>query len=202
MIIIGIAGGSGSGKTTVVKKITENLFPKGSVAIVSQDAYYKDTGYFTPEQIKQHNFDHPDAIEFDLLVKHLDELRAGKSIEMPHYEYITTSRLKETTTISPQKVIIVEGILIFTQPEILKRLDIKVFVDAEADDRVMRIMRRDTQERGRTFPEAMEHYEKKVKLMHAQFIEPSKRFANIIIPEGGQNQVAIDILGEYIQSCL
>jgi uridine kinase len=201
MIIIGIAGGSGSGKTTVVKKITKK-FPKGSVAVVSQDSYYRDTGHFTPDDIKKHNFDHPDAIEFDLLVSHLDELRAGKSFEMPHYEYITTSRLKETTTIHPQKVIIVEGILIFTQPEILKRLDIKVFVDAEADDRVMRIMRRDTEERGRTFPDAMEHYEKKVKLMHAQFIEPSKRFADIIIPEGGQNQVAIDILGEYVQSCL
>jgi len=201
MIIIGIAGGSGSGKTTVVKKITKK-FPKGSVVVVSQDAYYKHTGYFTPEQIKQHNVDHPDAIEFDLLVEHLDELKSGKSIEMPHYDYVTTSRLEETTTIHPQKVIIVEGILIFTQPEILKRLDIKVFVDAEADDRVMRIMRRDTQERGRTFPEAMEHYEKKVKLMHAQFIEPSKRFADIIIPEGGQNHVAIDILGQYVQSCL
>jgi uridine kinase len=201
MIIIGIAGGSGSGKTTVVKKIMKK-FPKGSVAIVSQDAYYKDTGYLTPEQILQHNFDHPDAIEFSLLVKHLDELKAGNSIEMPHYDYVTTSSQKETTTIHPQKVMIVEGILIFTQPEILKRLDIKVFVDAEADDRVMRIMRRDTQERGRTFPEAMEHYEKKVKLMHAQFIEPSKRFADIIIPEGGQNRVAIDILGQYVQSCL
>jgi uridine kinase len=201
MIIIGIAGGSGSGKTTVVKKIMKK-FPKGSVAVISQDAYYKHTGHFTPEQIKHHNFDHPDAIEFELLVKHLDDLRAGKSIEIPHYDYITTSRLKETTIIYPHNVIIVEGILIFTQPEILKRLDIKVFVDAEADDRVMRIMRRDTQERGRTFPEAMEHYEKKVKLMHAQFIEPSKRFADIIIPEGGQNLVAIDILGQYVQSCL
>jgi len=201
MIIIGIAGGSGSGKTTVVKKIIKK-FPKGSVAIVSQDAYYKDTSHLTPEQIKFHNFDHPDAIEFDLLVKHLDELKAENPIEMPHYDYVTTSRLKEVTIIHPQKVIIVEGILIFTQPEILKRLDIKVFVDAEADDRVMRIMRRDTQERGRTFPEAMEHYEKKVKLMHAQFIEPSKRFADIIIPEGGQNHVAIDILGQYVQSCL
>jgi uridine kinase len=201
MIIIGIAGGSGSGKTTVVKKIMKK-FPKGSVAVVSQDAYYKDTGYFTPEQIKQHNFDHPDAIEFDLLVKHLDDLKAGKSIEMPHYDYVTTGRQKETTTIYPQNVIIVEGILIFTQPEVLKRLNIKVFVDAEADDRVMRIMRRDTQERGRTFPDAMEHYEKKVKLMHTQFIEPTKRFADIIIPEGGQNHVAIDILGQYVKSCL
>ena len=200
MIIIGIAGGSGSGKTTVVKKIMKK-FPKGSVVIVSQDAYYKDTSYFTPEDIKKHNFDHPDAIEFDLLVKHLDELRAGRSIEMPHYDYVTTSRQKKTTTVRPEKVVILEGILIFTQPEILKRLDIKVFVDAEADDRVMRIMRRDTKERGRTFPEAMEHYEKKVKLMHAQFIEPSKRFADIIVPEGGQNHVAIDILSQYIQSC-
>src|SRR5215469_3522106 len=118
MIIIGIAGGSGSGKTTVVKKIMKK-FPKGSVAIVSQDAYYKDTGHFTPEQIKHHNFDHPNAIEFELLVKHLDELKEEKSIEMPHYDYVTTSRQKETTTIHPQKVIIVEGILIFTQPEIL-----------------------------------------------------------------------------------
>jgi uridine kinase len=121
---------------------------------------------------------------------------------MPHYDYVTTSRLKETTIIRPQNVIIIEGILIFTQPEVLKRLDIKVFVDAEADDRVMRIMRRDTQERGRTYPEAMDHYERKVKLMHAQFIEPSKRFADIIIPEGGQNHVAIDILSQYVQSCL
>ncbi|MDR0438347.1 MAG: uridine kinase [Bacteroidales bacterium] len=201
MIIIGIAGGSGSGKTTVVKKIM-NKFPRGSVSIVSQDAYYKDTSHLTPDQIKHHNFDHPDAIEFDLLVKHLDELKAGHCIEMPHYDYVTTSRLKATTTICSQNVIIVEGILIFTQPEVLKRLDIKIFVDAEADDRVMRIMRRDTQERGRSYIEAMEHYEQKVKLMHSQFIEPSKRFADIIIPEGGQNHVAIDILGQYVQSCL
>ncbi|MDR2907614.1 MAG: uridine kinase [Bacteroidales bacterium] len=201
MIIIGIAGGSGSGKTTVVKKIMKK-FPKGSVSIIPQDAYYKDTGYLTPEQIKIHNFDHPDSIEFDLLVKHLDDLKMRKAIEMPHYDYVTSSRLKETTTIYPHNVVILEGILIFTQPEILKRLDIKVFVDAEADDRVMRIMRRDVQERGRSFPEAMEHYEKRVKLMHTQFIEPSKRFADIIIPQGGQNQIAIDILGQYMQSCL
>jgi len=198
MLIIGIAGGSGSGKTTVVKKIIKSL-PKDSVSIISQDSYYKDNGHKTAEEREKINFDHPSSIEFNLLIKHLEMLKEGNSIEMPIYSYLTCARAKETITIIPKKVIIVEGILILTSPRMRDRMDIKIFVDADADDRLMRIIWRDLEERGRSFQQVLEHYEKYVKPMHLQFIEPTKRYADIIVPQGGKNQIAIDILSSRIK---
>jgi len=198
MLIIGIAGGSGSGKTTVVKKIIKSL-PKDSVSIISQDSYYKDNGHKSPEERAKINFDHPSSIEFNLLIKHLDMLKEGNSVHMPIYSYLTCGRSKETIPIIPKKVIIVEGILILSSPRMRDRMDIKVFVDADGDDRLMRIIWRDLEERGRSFQQVLEHYDKYVKPMHLQFIEPTKRYADIIVPQGGKNQVAIDILSSRIK---
>jgi len=201
MLIIGIAGGSGSGKTTVVKKLTKSL-PPGSVSIIFQDAYYKDNGHLSPEEKRKINFDHPSSIEFNLLVDHLDRLKQGETIGMPIYSYVTCARAKETTPVKPTKVIIVDGILIFTNPRLRKKLDIKVFVDADADDRLMRIIWRDIEERGRNFKQVLDHYAAFVKPMHLLFIEPNKRYADIIIPQGGKNQIAIDILKSRVKEKL
>ncbi|MBR5663780.1 MAG: uridine kinase [Bacteroidales bacterium] len=198
MLLIGIAGGSGSGKTTVVKKLIEAL-PEDSISVVSQDAYYWDNGSLSPEAKKEINFDHPDAIEWDLLVKHLDMLKRGETIPMPIYTYVTCARSKEVIPVKPTEVVIVEGILIMTCPELVKRLDIKIFVDTDGDDRLMRIIKRDIEERGRTVSDVLRHYETFVKPMHNQFIEPTKRLADIIIPQGGSNQVAIDIMASRIR---
>ena len=198
MLIIGIAGGSGSGKTTVVKKIIKNL-PKDSVSVISQDSYYKDNGHKSAEERAKINFDHPSSIEFNLLIKHLEMLREGNAIEMPIYSYLSCARSKETITVIPKKVIIVEGILILSTPRMRDRMDIKVFVDADGDDRLMRIIWRDLEERGRSFQQVLDHYDKYVKPMHLQFIEPTKRYADIIVPQGGKNQVAIDILSSRIK---
>jgi uridine kinase len=201
MVIIGISGGSGSGKTTVVNKIIESL-PKKSVAVISQDAYYRDSGHLSMEDRKKINFDHPSSIEFSLLVDHIDQLKEGKTIGMPIYSYLTCTRAEETHPIEPKKVIIVEGILILTNPRLRKRLDIKTYVDADADDRLMRIIWRDIEERGRSFKEVLDHYETFVRPMHLLFIEPNKRYADIIIPQGGKNQIAIDILTASIKEKL
>ena len=199
MLIIGIAGGSGSGKSTVVKQVIKHL-PKDAVTIIPQDAYYKDNGHKSAEDRAKINFDHPSSIEWNLLIRHLEILKSGTSIEMPLYSYVTCARSKETVTVNPSKVIIVEGILILSNPRLRKKLDIKVFVDADGDDRLMRIIWRDIEERGRSFQQVLEHYENFVKPMHLQFIEPTKRYADIIVPQGGQNKVAIDILSSRIKS--
>ncbi|MDY0104514.1 MAG: uridine kinase [Lentimicrobium sp.] len=198
MLIIGIAGGSGCGKSTVVKQIIKKL-PKDSVTVIPQDSYYKDNGHLSPEERAKINFDHPSSIEFNLLVKHLDMLKEGETIGMPIYSYLTCARAKETIPVVPREVVIVEGILIMSNPRVRDRMDIKVFVDAEPDDRLMRIIRRDIEERGRSFVQVLDHYEKFVKPMHLQFIEPSKRYADIIVPQGGANHVAIDILTSRIK---
>ena len=201
MLVIGIAGGSGSGKTTVVKAITKQL--SGRVVVIPQDSYYKDSSHLSPEERQKINFDHPEAIDFELLSRHLKELKEGRTIEQPVYSYITCSRSKtETVTVEPAEVIIVEGILIFTCKDLLKQMDIKIFVDADDDDRLMRIIMRDIAERGRTVDTAIEHYCDTVKPMHLQFIEPSKRYADIIIPQGGHNKVAIDIIAATIDKAL
>lgn len=197
MLIIGIAGGSGSGKTTVVREIMSRL-PVASVSLIPQDAYYWDNGNLSPEEKKLINFDHPNSIEWNLLVEHLDALRRNEAIQMPQYSYVSCARSTETIHIEPRQVIIVEGILIFTNPELMKRLDIKVFVDAESDERLMRIIRRDTVERGRDCMQVLQHYSRWVKTMHEQFIEPTKRFADIIVPQGGENKVAIEIMASRI----
>jgi uridine kinase len=198
MLIIGIAGGSGCGKSTVVKQIIKKL-PKDSVTVIPQDSYYKDNGHLSPEERAKINFDHPSSIEFNLLIKHLDMLKEGETIGMPIYSYLTCARAKETIPVLPREVIIVEGILIMSNPRLRERMDIKVFVDADADDRLMRIIRRDIEERGRSFSQVLDHYEKYVKPMHLQFIEPTKRYADIIVPQGGANHVAIDILSSRIK---
>ena len=197
MLLIGIAGGSGSGKTTVVRKLVEAL-PGDSVSVLSQDAYYWDNGHLSPEEKKEINFDHPDAIEWELLVKHLDMLKQGDTIDMPIYTYVTCARSNEVVPVKPAEVVIVEGILIFTCPELVKRLDIKIFVDADGDDRLMRIIGRDINERGRDVNDVLRHYETFVKPMHQQFIEPTKRLADVILP-GGLNRVAIDIMASRIR---
>jgi uridine kinase len=201
MLIIGIAGGSGSGKSTVVRQIIKRL-PKDSVTTIPQDAYYKDNGHLKPEDRAKINFDHPSSIEFNLLIKHLDQIKSGHPIEMPIYSYLTCARAKETDTVVPKQVIIVEGILILANPRMRDRFDIKAFVDADSDDRLIRIIRRDIQERGRSYQQVLEHYEQFVKPMHLQFIEPTKRYADIIVPQGGKNVVAVDILASRIKAHL
>ena len=201
MMIIGIAGGSGSGKTTVVKAITEQL--KEKVTVIPQDAYYKDLSHFTAQQKRDHNFDHPDSIDFDLLCSQLEDLKQGRSIQQPIYSYITCGRLKdETVTVEPAEVIIVEGILIFPCEKLREQMDIKLFVDADDDDRLMRVMARDIVERGKNVEWVIERYTKTVKPMYLQFIEPSKRYADIIIPQGGHNKVAIDVISATIEKAL
>lgn len=201
MLIIGIAGGSGSGKTTVVKAITEQL--KEQVVVIPQDAYYKDLSHCTAQEKRDHNFDHPDSIDFDLLCKHLQDLKEGKSVDQPVYSYITCSRsTDETVKVNPADVIIVEGILIFTCHKLREQMDIKLFVDADDDDRLMRVMSRDILERGKTVDWVIERYSRTVKPMYLQFIEPSKRYADVIIPQGGHNKVAIDIISATIEKSL
>ena len=201
MLIIGIAGGSGSGKTTVVKAITEQL--KEKVVVIPQDSYYKDSSHLPLEERQKVNFDHPDSIDFALLRQQIQELREGKTIEQPVYSYLTCSRSKtETVTVKPAEVIIIEGILIFTCPELRKLMDIKLFVDADDDDRLMRVMARDIIERGKTVETVIDRYSKTVKPMFLQFIEPSKRYADIIIPQGGHNKVAIDVISATIEKYL
>ena len=201
MLVIGIAGGSGSGKTTVVNAITSKL--KEKVVVIPQDSYYKDSSHLPIEERHKINYDHPDAIDWDLLCRQLKELKEGKTIEQPVYSYISCSRSKtETVTVAPAEVIIVEGILIFTCKELVDQMNIKIFVDADDDDRLMRIIVRDNLERGRDVTAVVNHYTETVKPMHLQFIEPSKRYADIIIPQGGHNKVAIKIIANTIEKAL
>ncbi len=201
MLIIGIAGGTGSGKTTVVNKIIESL-PRKDVVLIPQDSYYRDNSHLTPEEQQEINFDHPRALEFSLLIKHVKMLKEGKSINQPVYSYLTCSRSEETLPVNPGNVVIVEGILILTSRLLRELMDIKVFVDADADDRLSRVIFRDITERGRSVTKVLERYEKTVKPMHLQFIEPTKRYADIIIPQGGDNKVGIRILTEIVRSNL
>lgn len=201
MLIIGIAGGSGSGKTTVARQITEKMH--NHVVVISQDSYYKDQSHLLLEERQALNFDHPNAIDWELLVSNLRALKSGKEVEQPVYSYITCSRsTTETVHISPAPIIIVEGILIFNCKELVDELDIKVFVDADDDDRLMRVMERDISERGKDVHWVIERYSRTVKPMYLQFIEPSKRYADIIIPQGGHNKVAIDMLTATVEKYL
>jgi uridine kinase len=201
MIIIGIAGGTGSGKTTVVRKIIEQL-PQNEVAVISQDSYYRDSSHIPMEQRKEINFDHPDSIEFSLLTKHLAELKEGKPIEEPVYSYLTCTRQEATRTIHPKSVLIVEGILVLSNASLRKMMDIKAFVDCDSDLRLSRVIQRDIIERGRNVQEVLTRYEETVRPSHLQFIEPTKRFADIIIPQGGNNTVAINIFTNFIKQNL
>ena len=201
MLIIGIAGGTGSGKTTVVNKIINSL-PQGEVAVLPQDSYYKDSSHVPVEERSKINFDEPAAIEWTLLVRHLRELKEGKTIEMPTYSYLTCTRQPETITVEPREVVIVEGILVLTDPTLRSMLDVKVFVDAEADERLIRVIARDCVERGRTPQMVLNRYQDVLKPMHEMYIEPSKKTADLIVPQGGSNVVAIQLLTDYIESRL
>jgi uridine kinase len=201
MLIVGIAGGTGSGKTTVVNKLVKEL-PDGEVIVIPQDAYYKDNGHIPPEERQKINFDHPDSLEFTLLIRHLKELREGHNVEMPVYSYLTCLRSAETITVKPAKVILVEGILILTDPDLRNMLDIKVYVDADADDRLGRVILRDIVERGRSVLMVLQRYHDTVKPSHLQFIEPSKRYADIIIPGGGENDVGIRVIISLLEKQL
>lgn len=200
-IMIGVTGGTGSGKTTVVKKIIGNL-PEDTVIVIPQDSYYKDMSNLSWEDRKRVNYDHPFAFDNDLLVSQLRALSEGKSVEQPIYSYITYSRQKEVRVVEPKKIIILEGILIFEDKRLRDILDIKIFVDTDADERFIRRLKRDIIERGRSVDEVINQYLEIVRPMHLQFIEPYKRYADIIIPGGGQNTVAIDIITTKVRSIL
>ncbi|MBI5477125.1 MAG: uridine kinase [Ignavibacteriales bacterium] len=200
-LVIGIAGGTGSGKTTVTKKILDFLDPD-KVVVLRHDSYYKDISAFNGKSPQEINFDHPDALETSLLIKHLRELRSGHKIRQPNYDYTSYKRLDTCTDIEPVSVIIVEGILIFNEKALRELMDIKIFVDTDADERLLRRLSRDLLERGRSIQSVMDQYIATVKPMHLEFVEPSKRWANIIIPEGGENVVAIDMVVVKIREML
>ena len=198
MRIIGIAGGTGSGKTTVVKKIVEAL-PPHFVAVVPLDSYYNDTSHMTEEERRAINFDHPDAFDWQLLVKHVELLRNGEAVEQPTYSYLKCNREKETVHVEPKPVIIIEGIMALLNKQLRDMMDLKIFVDTDSDERLIRNIQRDCVERGRTVEMVIDRYHKVLKPMHEQFIEPTKKFADFIIPLGGENKTGIHILKKYIE---
>ena len=201
MLILGIAGGTGSGKTTVVKQILNEL-PDEEVTVISQDSYYRKNDHLSFQERCKINFDHPQAIDFELLIEHINELRKGNVIEQPIYSFATHNRVQDTLITHPNKVIIVEGILILTNNELRKLIDIKVFVHADSDERLIRRLRRDIHERGRDINEVLERYQSTLKPMHQEFIEPTKNFADLIIPNDTHNTVAIDIVRTVINESL
>jgi uridine kinase len=200
VFVLGIAGGTGSGKTTVANNLIAGL-PPGSAVLIDHDAYYRDRSGMPPEERLSINYDHPDAIETEFLEAHLVALRAGRAIEMPQYDFREHARRRETRRVEPTPVIVVEGILVLADERLRAQMDLKVFVDTDADIRLMRRMRRDMEQRGRTFAQVRDQYTETVRPMHLAFVEPSKRFADLVLPEGGQNQPALDaILGRLRQT--
>jgi len=200
-VVIGIAGGSGSGKTTVLTRITD-AFGSDQIAVLDHDAYYQDLAEYPPEERETFNFDHPDALETGLMREHLDILMQGEPIEKPIYDFTTHRRKEETETIEPRPVIIIEGILVLAEPELEEAMDIRIYVDTADDIRLMRRIRRDIQERGRSIDGVLRQYERTVRPMHIEFVEPSKRKADIIIPRGGHNHVAIEMVLARIQDLI
>ncbi|MBD3862482.1 MAG: uridine kinase [Olleya marilimosa] len=201
MLIIGIAGGTGCGKTTVVNQILNQL-PEGEVGIISQDSYYKDTSHLSYDERIKINFDHPRSIDFDLLEQHLKELKDGQIIEQPVYSFVKHNRTGDTIKTKPRKVMIVEGILILTHPELREMFDIKIFVHADSDERLIRRLKRDISERGRDIDEVLARYQNTLKPMHQQFIQPMMEYADIIIPNNKYNTVAVDIVKTIINEKL
>ena len=198
MTIIGIAGGTGSGKTTVVRKIAETL-PDHYAVVVPLDSYYKDTTGLTPDERSAINFDHPDAFDWKLLVDHVRQLKHGHAVEQPTYSYVISNRLPETIHVEPKPVIIIEGIMALNNKKLRDMMDLKIYVETDDDVRLIRNIRRDVVERGRTVEQVLDRYEKVLKPMHEQFIEPTKKFADLIIPFGGDNKTGIHILKTYIE---
>lgn len=192
-LVVGIAGGTGSGKTTVAHKLAAAM-PPGRCITIEHDAYYRDQGHLSFEERTKINYDHPASLESDLLAQHLAELRAGRAVEIPIYDFATHTRSVDRRRVSPSKVIIVEGILVFTEPALREQMDIKIFVDTDADIRLIRRIRRDLEQRGRSFQSVRDQYYQTVRPMHLEHVEPSKRWADLIVPEGGDNKVALDVL--------
>lgn len=202
MILIGIAGGTGSGKTTVARKIRDS-FPGEQVALISQDSYYKRAPKgMTIEQLRKLNYDHPDAFEWELLCRHLTDLREGRSVDVPTYSVLTCDRMEETVHVEPCDVVIVEGIMVLYKESLRRMFDLKLYVDADPDERLIRLIERDVEERGRTARVVINRYLQVLKPMHCEFIEPTKELADLIIPEGGENAKAIEILRAYIERIL
>jgi uridine kinase len=191
--VVGIAGGTGSGKTTVASKLASAM-PPGRCVTIDHDAYYRDQGHLPPADREAINYDHPSVLDSALLAFHLGELRDGRPVEVPIYDFATHTRRRDTRTVAPARVILVEGILVFTEPALREQMDIKIFVDTDADIRLMRRIRRDLEERGRTFQSVRDQYHATVRPMHLEYVEPSKRWADLIVPEGGDNRVALDVL--------
>jgi uridine kinase len=200
-LVIGIAGGSGSGKTTVAQAILQRV-GTSQIAFLQHDSYYKDLSGLPPAQHANINFDHPDSLETELLIKHVASLRDGKSVEVPIYDFSTDSRTDRTFTVHPRRVIIVEGILIFTEAKLRKLFDVKIFVDTDSDLRFIRRLQRDITERGRTTESVIQQYLATVRPMHLEFVEPSKRYADVIIPEGGFNTAALDMVVARVEALL
>ncbi len=192
-LIIGVAGGSGSGKTTVVNHIS-NILGKDQHLLLQHDSYYRDLKHLPFEERVQHNFDHPASLETELLIRHINALSEGYPIEVPQYDFANHVRKEETTSATPKKVILIDGILIFSEPELLELMDVKIFVDTDDDIRLLRRLKRDINERGRSVESVMEQYQKFVRPMHLEFVQPSKRYADVIIPRGGKNKVALDMV--------
>jgi uridine kinase len=200
-VVIGMAGGTGSGKTTVAREILKRAGTQ-LISFIQHDAYYKDLGDLPSAQRAMHNFDHPDALDNDLLIHHLKELKAGRAIQMPVYDFTTHTRTPETRLVKPHRVIILEGILIFADESLRRLMDVKIFVDTDSDIRFIRRLQRDIAERGRTMDSVIRQYMGTVRPMHQEFVEPSKRYADVIIPEGGFNEVAMEMVAARIRALL
>lgn len=200
-LVIGIAGGSGSGKTTVAQEILQRVGPS-RIAFLQHDAYYKDLSGLPPAQRAEVNFDHPNSLETDLLIRHIEQLKDGQSVQVPIYDFATHSRTDRTYTVQPRGVILVEGILIFVEPALRDLCNVKIFVDTDADIRLIRRIQRDLAERGRTVEMVVRQYLNTVRPMHLEFVEPSKRYADVIIPEGGENVIALDMVVARIEALL
>ncbi len=196
-LIIGVGGGSGSGKTTVVNKIVESI-GSTDIVLIEHDSYYRDLRHIPLAERQKQNFDHPSSLETELLIRHLEALKSGYQIEIPVYDFVEHTRSNETISASPKKIILVDGILIFSEPKLRNKMDIKIFVDTDDDIRLLRRLKRDINDRGRDFDGVLNQYEKYVRPMHLEFVEPSKRYADIIIPRGGENKVALDMVNALI----
>lgn len=200
-LVIGIAGGTGSGKTTIADYILKSVGPE-KISFLPHDAYYRELEGFSQEERAKYNFDHPSSLETELLIEHIKQLKTGETIQLPHYDFKTHTRTGNTTPITPHQILVIEGILIFAEPELRKLFDLLIYVDTDADIRFIRRLRRDIEERGRTTESVIQQYLQTVRPMHLEFVEPSKRYAHVIIPEGGYNTVALDLIVARIQSML